>query len=78
MAQAEQRSIVSTYILCRVLVQIIEETNLEALTVDMAERLLSLFYAQLNTVDPEQVDESSAHKANWVIYSQLLGGLSNF
>jgi hypothetical protein len=75
-AQAEQRSTVSTYILCRVLIQIISQTTLEALTTDMAERLLSLFYAQLNTVDPEQAEESSMHKANWVIYSQLLGELS--
>ncbi|KAF1964648.1 hypothetical protein BU23DRAFT_561768 [Bimuria novae-zelandiae CBS 107.79] len=74
--QAEQRSTVSTYILCRVLIQIISQTTLEALTVDMAERLLGLFYAQLNTVDPEQAEESSVHKANWVIYSQLLGELS--
>jgi hypothetical protein len=75
-AQAEQRSTVSTYILCRVLIQIINQTTLESLTVDMAERLLSLFYSQLNTVDPEQAEESSVHKANWVIYSQLLGELS--
>ncbi|KAL1593201.1 Cell morphogenesis protein PAG1 [Paraconiothyrium brasiliense] len=76
-AQAEQRSTVSTYILCRVLIQIISQTTLESLTIDMAERLLSLFYSQLNTVDPEQAEESSVHKANWVIYSRLLGELSD-
>jgi len=76
-SQAEQRSTVSTYILCRVLIEIIRETDLAALTTDMAERLLSLFYGQLNTVDPDQVEESSLYKANWVIYSQLLGELSN-
>ncbi|KAJ4301613.1 Cell morphogenesis protein PAG1 [Kalmusia sp. IMI 367209] len=77
-AQAEQRSTVSTYILCRVLIQIIQQTNIDALTVDMAERLLSLFYNQLNLVDPEQAEESSVNRANWVIYSQLLGELSEF
>ncbi|KAF2677150.1 cell morphogenesis protein-like protein [Lentithecium fluviatile CBS 122367] len=74
--QAEQRSTVSTYILCRVLIEIMNQTNLQNLTTDMAERLLSLFYGQLNTVDPEQVEESHLNHANWVVYSQLLGVLS--
>ncbi|KAF2645515.1 cell morphogenesis protein-like protein [Massarina eburnea CBS 473.64] len=75
-AQAEQRSTVATYILCRVLIEIISQTELERLTTDMAERLLSLFYGQLHTVDPELVDELHLNHANWVIYSQLLGVLS--
>ncbi|PVH94930.1 hypothetical protein DM02DRAFT_173569 [Periconia macrospinosa] len=74
--QAEQRSTVSTYILCRVLIEIISQTKLQHLTAEMAERLLSLFYGQLNTVDPDQVDESHLNHANWVVYSQLLGVLS--
>ncbi|CAI6342287.1 unnamed protein product [Periconia digitata] len=74
--QAEHRSTVSTYILCRVLIEIISQTELKHLTGDMAERLLSLFYGQINTVEPEQVDESHLNHANWVIYSQLLGVLS--
>jgi hypothetical protein len=73
---AEQRSTVSTYILCRVLIEIISQTQLFYLTTDMAERLLSLFYGQLNTVDPDQVEESPLNHANWVVYSQLLGVLS--
>lgn len=75
-AQTEQKSTVSTYILCRVLIEIITQTNLQDLTMDMAERLLSLFYGQLNAVDPEQIEESALNHANWVIYSQLLGVLS--
>ena len=75
--QAEQRSTVSTYILCRVLIEIMSQTKLQFLTLDMAERLLSLFYGQLNTVDADQVEESHLNHANWVVYSQLLGVLSN-
>ncbi|KAF2467626.1 cell morphogenesis protein-like protein [Lindgomyces ingoldianus] len=74
--QAEQRSTVSTYILCRVLIEIITQTDLHCLTIEMADRLLGLFYGQLTTVDPDQVDESPLNHANWVIYGQLLGVLS--
>lgn len=76
--QAEQRSTISTYILCRVLIEIMTQTDLQCLGIDMVERLLSLFYGQLNTVDPEHVEESALNHANWVIYGQLLGVLSEF
>ncbi|KAF1831086.1 hypothetical protein BDW02DRAFT_532702 [Decorospora gaudefroyi] len=74
--QAEQRSTVSTYILCRVLIEIMTQTDLHNLTFEMADRLLGLFYGQLSTVDPELVDISPLNLANWTIYSQLLGVLS--
>ncbi|KAF1993594.1 hypothetical protein P154DRAFT_567906 [Amniculicola lignicola CBS 123094] len=74
--QAEQRSTVSTYILCRVLIEIITQTDLQSLTPEMADRLLGLFYGQLNTVDPDQIEDSPLSHANWVIYAQLLGVLS--
>lgn len=73
---AEQRSTVSTYILCRVLIEIMTQTDLQSLTLDMADRLLGLFYGQLSTVDPDLVDISPLNLANWTIYSQLLGVLS--
>jgi hypothetical protein len=74
--QAEQRSTVSTYILCRVLIEIMTQTDLQNLTFDMADRLLGLFYGQLSTVDPDLVEISPLNLANWTIYSQLLGVLS--
>lgn len=73
---AEQRSTVSTYILCRVLIEIMTQTDLSNLTFDMADRLLGLFYGQLSTVDPDLVEISPLNLANWTIYSQLLGVLS--
>ena len=73
---AEQRSTVSTYILCRVLIEIMSQTDIQNLTVDMADRLLGLFYGQLNTVDPELVEVSNLSKANYAVFSQLLGVLS--
>ena len=74
--QAEQRSTVSTYILCRVLIEIMAQTDLQNLTFEMAERLLGLFYTQLSTLDPDLVEISPLNFANWTIYSELLGVLS--
>jgi hypothetical protein len=74
--QAEQRSTVSTYILCRVLIEIMTQTDLQNLTFDMADRLLGLFYGQLSTLDPDLVEISPLNFANWTVYSHLLGVLS--
>jgi hypothetical protein len=73
---AEQRSTVATYILCRVLIEIMSQTDIQSLTYDMADRLLSLFYTQLTTIDPDMVEVSNLQRANYVIFSQLLGVLS--
>ncbi|KAF2199893.1 hypothetical protein GQ43DRAFT_98776 [Delitschia confertaspora ATCC 74209] len=74
--QAEQRSTVSIYLVCRVLIEIISQTDLQSLTPEMSERLHALFYTQLNSFEPDQVENSPLLHANWVIYSQLLGVLS--
>ena len=75
-SQAEQRSTVSTYILCRVLIEVMTQTNLHNLGSEMAERLLGLFYGQLSTMDPDLVELSPINFANWTVYSQLLGVMS--
>lgn len=74
--QAEQRSTVSIYLVCRVLIEIISQTDLQSLTMEMCDRLHTLFYTQLNAIEPDQMESSPLYHANWVIYSQLLGVLS--
>lgn len=74
--QLEQRSAISTYILCRVLIEIFNQTDLQSLTLDMAERLLGLFFGNFTGLDPVQIEESPLQHATWVIYSELLGVLS--
>ncbi|KAF2755319.1 hypothetical protein EJ05DRAFT_97917 [Pseudovirgaria hyperparasitica] len=71
--QAERRSTVSIYILCRVLMEIIGQTTLDAITPDMAGRLEDIIFAQLAQADPESLEESPLRHANWVIFGQLLG-----
>ncbi|KAL4907131.1 hypothetical protein BDW74DRAFT_175916 [Aspergillus multicolor] len=72
----ERRATVSVYLVCRVLIEIFNQSSLEAITVDMADRLEDIVFGQLKTVDPEQISASPLRMANWRIYSQLLGIMS--
>lgn len=74
--QAERRSTVSIYLLCRVLIEIIGQSNLGSITQEHAERLEDIIYTQLKAVDPDTLDASPMKRANWAIFGQLLGVMS--
>ena len=80
-AMAERRSGVSIYILCRVLIEIIGQTTLDALngpekSLTHAARLEDVIYNQLQGADPDSVAASSLRRATWVVRGQLLGVMS--
>ncbi|KAL4949796.1 cell morphogenesis N-terminal-domain-containing protein [Aspergillus filifer] len=72
----ERRATVSVYLVCRVLIEIFNQSSLESITIDMADRLEDIVFGQLKQVDPEQIAASPLRMANWRIYSQLLGIMS--
>ncbi|GAP86356.1 putative cell morphogenesis protein PAG1 [Rosellinia necatrix] len=76
-AQAERRSIVSIYILCRVLLQVISRSSLSSITPEMEEKLESIIFGQLKIADVEQLEASPLKMANWNLFTQLLGAMSN-
>ncbi|KAK5709327.1 Cell morphogenesis protein PAG1 [Elasticomyces elasticus] len=78
---ADRRSTVSIYILCRVLIEIIGQTTLQALngpdgTLNTADRLEDVIYGQLQSADPDLLATSPVIHANWEIRGQLLGVMS--
>lgn len=73
---AERRATVSVYLVCRVLIEIFNQSSLAAITPEMADRLEDIVFGQLKTVDPDQIAASSLRMANWRIYGQLLGIMS--
>lgn len=75
--QADRRSLLSIYLLCRVLIEVYNQTKLTNLTPQMADRLEDIIFGQLKQVDPEQIASSSFRLANWAIYCQLLGVMSD-
>ena len=73
---AEKRATVSIYLVCRVLIEVFDQSTLDAITLDLAGRLEEIVFGQLKSVDPTQIPSSSLRLANWRIYSQLLGIMS--
>ncbi|KAJ6164695.1 hypothetical protein N7470_003367 [Penicillium chermesinum] len=75
-AMVERRATVSVYLVCRVLIEIFNQSDLASITLDMADRLEDIVFGQLKTVDPDQISASPLRMANWRIYGQLLGIMS--
>ncbi|KAA8651342.1 putative cell morphogenesis protein (PAG1) [Aspergillus tanneri] len=73
---AERRATVSVYLVCRVLIEIFNQSSLASITHDMADRLEDIVFTQLKTVDRDQITASPLRMANWRIYSRLLGIMS--
>ena len=75
-AQQERRSTVSIYILCRVLLEVICQSNLASITPEMEDKLESIIFGQLKIADGEQLMVSPLKLANWNLFAQLLGYMS--
>ncbi|KAF8463503.1 cell morphogenesis N-terminal-domain-containing protein [Kalaharituber pfeilii] len=73
----DRRSTVSIYILCRVLIEIIGQSSIEAVTKDMAWKLEDIIFNQLRSADPETLARSPLRVANWRLFGMLLGVMSN-
>lgn len=73
--QADHRSLLSIYLLCRVLIEVYNQTTLASLTPQMADKLEDIIFGQLKQVEPEHL-ASSFRLANWNVYCQLLGVMS--
>ena len=75
--KAERISQLSIYLLCRVLIEVYNQTDIVSLTINMAEKLEDIIFGQLKQTEPEHVNTSQFRYANWSIYCQLLGIMSN-
>lgn len=76
-AHAERRSTGSIYVLCRVLMEVIHQSNLHSITPEMEDKLESIIYGQLKIADPEQLLISPLKMSNWNLFAQLLGSMSD-
>ncbi|KAI0520914.1 cell morphogenesis N-terminal-domain-containing protein [Xylaria bambusicola] len=75
--EAERRSIVSIYILCRVLLEVISHSSLSSIMPEMEEKLEGIIFGQLKIAEVEQLEASPLKMANWNLFTQLLGAMSN-
>ncbi|KAK4107028.1 hypothetical protein N656DRAFT_742598 [Canariomyces notabilis] len=75
-AQAERRSTVSIYILCRVLLEVISQSTLASITVGMEDKLENIIFGQLKISETEQLMASPLKLSNWNLFAQLMGAMS--
>jgi hypothetical protein len=76
-AHAERRSTVSIYLLCRVLIEVVCQSNLHSITPEMEDKLETIIFGQLKIADPEQLMVSPLKLANWNLFALLLGFMSD-
>lgn len=74
--QAERKSLASIYVLCRVLIEVVKQTSYEAMGDELGSKLEEIVYTQLKTTDPVSASESFVRLANWNLFAELLGHMS--
>lgn len=75
---AERKSVISTYILCRAMIEILQKTTLTALTVEHIRRLENQLYTgQLRSYSRELLEMSPMKLAKWNIATQLIGVMAD-
>ncbi|KAL8665941.1 MAG: hypothetical protein Q9202_001877 [Teloschistes flavicans] len=74
--QADRRSTMSIYLLCRILIEVYNQTTLNSLTQSMADKLEDIIFGQMHRTDPEQL-YSNFRLANWKAFCQLLRAMSD-
>ncbi|EPE08661.1 cell morphogenesis protein pag1 [Ophiostoma piceae UAMH 11346] len=75
-AQAERKSTVSIYILVRVLLEIVTHSTLASITPEMEDKLEGIIFNQVKMAESDQLLSSPLRLANWNLFSQLLGAMS--
>lgn len=73
---ADRKSLLSIFILCRTLIEIVKQIDPGSLGDDVAEKLEEIVFNQLKNADHEGLMQSALRHANWNLFSELLGWLS--
>lgn len=74
--QADRKSLALIYILCRVLIEVVKQTSTEVMGEELGSKLEEIVYTQMKTTDPISTSESIVRSANWNLFAQLLGFMS--
>lgn len=73
---AERKSLVSIFVLSRVLMEVVKEAPVEILGNELYEKLEEIVFKQLHSADPALIARSPVRRANWQLLSRLLGDMS--
>lgn len=73
--QADRKSLISIYILCRVLIEIVKQAPDDG-DEDLNDKLEEIVFTQLKTTDPMSISSSIIKSSNWNSFAELLGWMS--
>ncbi|AMD19689.1 HCL462Wp [Eremothecium sinecaudum] len=73
--QADRKSLISIYILCTVLIEIVKHAPDDADN-DLSNKLEEIVFTQLKTTDPMSISSSIIKSSNWNSFAELLGCMS--
>ena len=73
--QADRKSLISIYILCRVLIDIVKQASPYS-DEDLNDKLEEIVFTQLKTTDPISISSSIIKSSNWNAFAELLGHMS--
>ena len=74
--QAERKLSLAIYLICRVLVEVYQQSDLRSIGENLDKKLQDLIFDQLMRLEPEKVYGSPFYYANWNIYGQVIGEMS--
>lgn len=74
--QAEQRSAVSIFLLCRVLIEVYNQSDVVSFNPELASKIEDIIFSQLKNMETDSFDAYPLRYGNWTIYGQLLGVMS--
>lgn len=72
---ADRKSLISIYILCRVLNEIVKQASSNE-EEDLSDKLEEIVFTQLKTTDPLSISTSLIKSSNWNSFAELLGSMS--
>lgn len=70
--QADRKSLISIFILCRVLIEMVKQSSKD-IDDDLTEKLEEIVFTQLKTTDPISISSSLIKSSNWRSFAKLLG-----
>ncbi|KAL6930172.1 hypothetical protein ACO0SA_001579 [Hanseniaspora valbyensis] len=73
----ERKSLISIYILSRVLIEIVKQCEMTATNVEYLLKLEEIVFIQLKNTDPQFISHSSIRTTNWDSFAELLGWISD-
>lgn len=73
--QASRKSLISIYILCRVLIEIVKQSP-DDVDENMNSKLEEIVFTQLKITDPMSISTSIIKSSNWNSFAKILGSMS--